>query len=327
MLANFSVACELRDLIASYVEQQGLQLPRLTPLLQKDYPDGRMPITDWWQALEVLREHTELPHIGFELGKLAEPAHAGALGYMVQVSANVGEALQAFQVYQRILYEGSTSNIQMQGDNIRIEWPLDYGYSTRESDDALITGLISFMRHATGQHELGPAEIGFVYERPADSKRYREFFACPVHFEQPCTYMLFPLLYTDTPMLKADAMLFGILKEKVEQQLLQHPATEVFLRCFYQHLLLAMKAGEPTVEVVAKRMLMSPRTLFRRLAERGSNFKDALADTRQQLAEQYLTEGRHSHAEIADLLGYSEQSAFSRAFKSWTGKTPSQFQK
>jgi len=327
VLANFSVAGELCDLVSNYVKLHSIHLPKLPPLLNKDYPDGRMPITDWWQALELLREHTGLPHIGFELGKLAEPAHAGALGYMVQVSANVGEALQAFQVYQRILYEGSSSNIQMQGDNIRIEWPLDYGYSTRESDDALITGLISFMRHATGRHELGPAEIGFVYEYPKDAKRYSEFFRCPVHFEQPCTYMLFPLAYTQTPMLKADAMLYGILKEKVEQQLLQHPATEIFLRCFYQHLLLAMKAGEPTVEVVAKRMLLSPRTLFRRLEERGLHFKDVLADTRQQLAEQYLAEGRHSHTEISDLLGYSEQSAFSRAFKSWTGKTPSQFQK
>lgn len=327
MLANFSVAGELCDLVSNYVKLHSIHLPKLTPLLNKDYPDGRMPITDWWQALELLREHTQLPHIGIELGKLAEPGHAGALGYLVQASASVAEALQAFQKYQAILYEGAASSATLDGDQIRIEWPLDYGYSTRESDDTLTAGLVSFLRHATGQYDLGPSAVGFVYDKPVDTQPYRDCFGCDVKFGLNCTFMTFPVAYTQYPMLKADPMLNGILKEKVEHQLAQRPQTEVFLRCFYQHLLLAMQAGEPTVETVARRMLMSPRTLFRRLEERDLHFKDALLETRRQLAEQYLLEKRFSHSDIAERLGYSEQSAFSRAFKSWTGQTPSQFQK
>lgn len=327
MLANFSVASELGDLIKAYVTQHRVELPGLEQLLSKTYPDGRMPITDWWRALEMLRNHLDCPHIGVELGKLAEPAHGGALGYMVQACANVAEALQAFQMYQRVLYEGATSTVELQGDLVRVEWPMDYGYSTRESDDTLIVGLVSFLRHATGELNLGPSEVGFVYDRPIKVNPYIAFFGCDVKFNVPCTYLTFPASYADRPMLNADPMLHGILKEKVEAQLEARPETEVFLRWFYQHLLMAIHEGEPTVEMVAKRMLISPRTLFRRLEQRGLLFKDILQETRQQLAEQYLLERRLSHTEIAILLGYSEQSAFSRAFKSWTGKTPLQFQK
>lgn len=327
MLANFSVASELGDLLRLYMGERELELPRLEQLLAKSYPDGRMPITDWWEALDILKLHLGMPHIGVELGKLAEPAHGGALGYMVQASANVAEALQGFQMHQRILYEGAASTVELQGDQVRVEWPMDYGYSTRESDDTLTAGLVSFLRHATGELQLGPSEIGFVHDRPKDVKPYIDYFGCDVKFNVPCTYLMFPWAYAAKPMLKADPMLYGILKEKVEAQLAAMPETEVFLRWFYQHLLVAIHDGEPTVEVVAERMSISPRTLFRRLEDRGLLFKEVLQETRLQLAKQYLAEGRLTHSEIAMQVGYSEQSAFGRAFKTWTGKTPLQFQK
>lgn len=327
MLANFSVASELAGLLREYIQEQGITLASLEQRLATDYPDGRMPITEWWQLLALLREHTGLPHIGILLGRLAKPGHGGALGYMVQASRTVAESLTAFQSYQRILYEGAASTLRVEGDQLIAEWPLDYGYSTRESDETLLAGLVSFLRHATGDARLGPSAVGFVQTRPQNTQPYRDFFACAVQFEQPCTFIRFPLGYADIPMVHADPSLFKILEKAVKYELAQMPETEVFLRWFYQHLLLAMHSGEPTVEAVAKRMLMSPRTLARRLAQRGMHFKDALQGSRHQLAEQYLREQRLSHSDIAIQLGYSEQSAFSRAFKSWTGQTPLQFQK
>ncbi len=326
MLANFSVAAELGDLIKSYLTKNQIELPRLELLLARKYPDGRMPITDWWQALDILQTHTQSPHIGIELGKLTEPAHGGALGYMVQTCENIAEALEAFQKYQRIIYEGATAIINIQGTQVRVEWPLDYGYSTQQSDDTLTAGLLSFLRLSTGELHLGPTKIGFIHDLPKNIKPYVDFFGCDVTFNSPCTHMEFPLAYATKPMLKADPVLFGILKEKVEHQLAEMPESEVFLRWFYQHLLMAMQEGEPTVETVAKRMMVSPRTLFRRLEERNLQFKDVLQETREQLARQYLTEGKFTHSEIASLLGYSEQSAFSRAFKRWTGTSPLKYQ-
>jgi AraC-like DNA-binding protein len=83
-----------------------------------------------------------------------------------------------------------------------------------------------------------------------------------------------------------------------------------------------MREGHPNLTRVAKKMAMSPRTLQRQLKERGMDFKKLVADTRRRFALSYLGNRSHTLTEIAFLLGYSEVSAFNRAFKHWTGSTP-----
>lgn len=326
MLANFSVAGELAQLIQLYLDTHKATIPELETLLAKRLPGGRLPIALWWQALSLMQEHFSLPHVGLELGKMAQPVHSGALGYLIPASANVLQALDAFQRYQRILYEGATSSFSATSHHIHIEWPLDYGYSTRASDDTLFAGLVTFIRRGTGNADAHPQRVGFIHAKPDDMRPYDDFFQCDVVFNQANNFITFAAKLGATPMLYADAGLVNILSEKIDSDLAQMPQTEVFLRWFYQHLLMAMGEGEPTVKNIAQRMAISPRTLFRRLQSHQLHFNDVLASTRRQLAQQYLRDGL-AHAEIAQQLGYSDQSAFSRAFKAWTGITPLAFQK
>ena len=326
MLAKFSIARELGDLIRDYVQTHQIQLPELERILSRRQPDKRMPITDWWAALELLRDFTQLPHIGLELGKTIAPAHAGSVGYLIQTSGNVLEALQTFHTSERMLYEGAISTLEVLGQQVRVEWPLDNGKSTRESNDTLMSAIVSLFRKASGKEGLAPSSLGFIHDLPRDINPYIDYFGCKPSFNCPCTYITFSLATCNTAIASADPMLHGILEEKVRYQLAEMPETEVFLRWFYQHLFALIRQGEPTVEAVAIRMNLSPRTLFRRLQEHNLHFKDVLMETRRLLAEKYLKEGKFTHTEIATLLGYSEQSAFSRAFKAWTGLTPRQYQ-
>ena len=87
----------------------------------------------------------------------------------------------------------------------------------------------------------------------------------------------------------------------------------------------ALRCGEPTLSHIAKHLALSPRTLQRRLGEHALRFADLLDATREGLARSYLNDRKISMAEVAYLLGYSEQSAFNRAFKRWTGVSPTQF--
>lgn len=103
------------------------------------------------------------------------------------------------------------------------------------------------------------------------------------------------------------------------------PQSESFVQSLRTALLKALQSGEPTSRTVARLLHLSERTLFRRLEEHQLAFKEVLAQTRMQLAKEYLCEGRLTHSEIALLLGYSEQSAFSRAFKRESGVSPRQW--
>jgi AraC-like DNA-binding protein len=86
-----------------------------------------------------------------------------------------------------------------------------------------------------------------------------------------------------------------------------------------------LSRGVPTVEDVARRMATSERTLRRRLEEGGSSFRELLDDTRERLARNYVRDRRMALSEVAFMLGFSEPSAFHRAFKRWTGTTPAAF--
>jgi AraC-like DNA-binding protein len=88
-----------------------------------------------------------------------------------------------------------------------------------------------------------------------------------------------------------------------------------------------MRDGEPSAEATAAAMHITSRTLHRRLANEGTNFRLLLQQTRHQLAQQYLQDSRLQLVEVAQLLGYSEQSALSRAFKDWSGQTPAQYRR
>ena len=83
--------------------------------------------------------------------------------------------------------------------------------------------------------------------------------------------------------------------------------------------------GEPTLDRLARRLHMSARTLHRRLAEESTTFRQVVSEVRQELAERHLREGKLAIAEIAFLLGFSEASAFHRAFKRWTGLSPQKY--
>jgi AraC-like DNA-binding protein len=86
-----------------------------------------------------------------------------------------------------------------------------------------------------------------------------------------------------------------------------------------------MRDGDPTLTQVARKIALSPRTLQRRLKDYGTDFKRLVDDTRRRLSLNYLKNPEHTFTEIAYLLGYSEASAFNRAFKRWTGATPSDY--
>lgn len=337
MLVNFNVAGDLANLLLIYLdsnplpmaasESSSLELIELRRQLTQYNANSRMPFTDWWNALSIISRLYNKPYIGLEVGAHILPSHCGVLGYLSLSCEYLAEALQRLERFQRLLYEGNEGGAVIESDRVVFSWPFDHGYSTRESDETLISGLSHYLQMLVGDTSFKPLKVGFVHEQPDDLRPYAQLLGCEVEFSSKNTYIAFPVSVLTLKVEKADPALRALLDQQASALLDVLPSGDSFEQQFYKYLLRVMQDGQPTIAAVAKMMKISARTLHRRLEERELVFKTLLQKTRFQLACQYLKEGRLTLSEIALLLGYSEQSAFSRAFKQWVGESPLKYQK
>jgi AraC-like DNA-binding protein len=130
------------------------------------------------------------------------------------------------------------------------------------------------------------------------------------------------------PVPQADRRLLPIVQRHLEERLASaRDDEEDWLTSVRERIALEVCDGPPSIETVAARLALGVRTLQRRLGERGIVFKRMVDDVRRDLALRYLADGKSDLTEIAFLVGYSELSAFDRAFRRWTGSTPKQYQR
>jgi AraC-like DNA-binding protein len=176
-------------------------------------------------------------------------------------------------------------------------------------------------RNVTGRRIVA-REIRFPNPPPADIQPYRDWFGCPVLFDQPQTSVRFPQALLTLPMRQPDTVLLSILERQADDLLAQLPPSGDFEQAVRRCIARLVREGQPELDRVANELHVSARTLHRRLAVDGINFRALRESIRQHLAEDYLAEPSLQLAEIAQLLGYSEQSAFTRAFRRWSGQTP-----
>jgi AraC-like DNA-binding protein len=172
-----------------------------------------------------------------------------------------------------------------------------------------------------------PREVLFRHPRPRDTRAHEAFFRAKLRFDAGRSGIVLDAAVLDMPLLKADAELAAFF-ERHADALVQRCARQAGLTDRLRRTLAEeLPRGLPTLEMAAARLAQSPRTLRRRLQEEGTNFHEILDETRRDLAKRYLDEARIPVGEVAFLLGFSEASAFHRAFKRWTGETPASYRK
>lgn len=286
-------------------------------------PDARVPFAAQerlWQAL------SRLPHgePGLALGSNLAPGPFSVLGYLLQSSATLGDALAAGLRYQRLVGEGGEVQLHEQGDELHLLYrPLHPDLpATRTRVLALMACWVQMVTPLLDDFRLLRAH--FVHPQPADLTPYQAIFACPLHFAADDYGLMLPRTLRDAPLIQANPPLQSLLRQHAEALLARLPSEGLSARVVA---LLGeqLAHGEPDRAELARALHLSERTLQRRLAEEGCSYQQLLNDTRRQLAERHLGSGSLPAAEIALLLGYSEPSVFFRAFRQWTGLTPGEY--
>jgi AraC-like DNA-binding protein len=180
-----------------------------------------------------------------------------------------------------------------------------------------------FRQAVSGALELSRVEL--FCKRPDDPTAHRHFFGCPVDYGSARTRLWFPRKSWDLPLRRYEPALVGVLQQHADHLLEQRPADDSALADVRQHVRAHLHEGPRKLDAVARQLAVSTRTLQRRLREAGTTFQRLTEEERQRAAMRYLDNPDLAVGEVAYMLGYSEPSAFVRAFKRWTGQSPRRF--
>ncbi len=289
-------------------------------------PSLSFPAVRWCTLLAAAASALDDPVLGLHVGATITPAHLGPLGYVLMASNSAGAALERYLAYQRLIHDVSPVHHYRDGERLVLEWGAQSRAMGLLANQCGMAALARFAGSITGPNAAAaPLALHFVEARPADVTPYEALFGCPVLFDQEATRIVFAASLLDQPLRARDPALVALLERQIDTLLAALPAGDDLadaVRCQLAPLLLQ---GEPALDAVAQALHLSGRTLRRRLAERGWQFRALLDDTRHRLAQDYLRDRRLALPEVALLLGYSEQSAFSRAFLRWSGVTPARW--
>lgn len=265
---------------------------------------------------------------GMHMGESIRPRFMGPLGYASMSSATLGEAMALMLPYQRVTTEFGITTACTQGDRHIIRWvdaPETQGVAhARHRVENYFAACITFGRWITGSQE-NPAEIRFAHEAAAAIDEYARVFRCPVYFCAGENSISLPLGVLALKLRDADPEVHRVMTGRVKQELSSYSARGSLLDQVRHAIREDMIEGAPSIESAAARLALKPWTLRRKLKVENLDFTTLLDDVRKDMAVDWLTTTSRTVSDIAVSLGYSEQSAFNRAFKRWFNATPLEY--
>lgn len=285
-----------------------------------------VPLSTWAAQLAQAQALDAAPALGLRLGACITARHFGAVGFAALACPDLLAALQRLERFHHSVYDVNPARLERSEAGLSISWGTDRVRPGALVDETALAALLQLTRDFTGR-PLRPLRVGFVNARPLDLRPYQNFFGCPVWFEQERTELLLADTDLRLPLRKSDPALLDLLDAQAEALLQEVCELGAPAAAFRLSLVALIRNGQASLAALARAHHLSSRSLQRRLAAQGQSFQGLLERTRRQLAEAYLRQADLDLSEIALLLGYAEQSAFTRAFGQWTGQSPAQWRK
>jgi AraC-like DNA-binding protein len=270
-------------------------------------------------AADALRDDL----LGFHLARDAELREVGLLYYVLASSNMLGESLQRAERYSALNNEGITLRIRGErATTMAFQYVGIERQSDRHQIEYLLTAVIRICRQLTNR-DLRPRRVRVLHRRSGRVPELNAFLGCDVEFGSHVDEIVFSENVAELPVVSGDPYLNSLLVKYCEEALAERAAARGTFRGDVENAIaLFLPHGKAHVGDVAARLGMSRRTLTRRLAAEGLTFAEILADLRVALAKRELRDRSLTISQVAWLLGYREVSAFTHAFKRWTGKTP-----
>lgn len=265
--------------------------------------------------------------LGLTIGARAPENMLQVLGHMVVACRTMREAHGVFHRYVGLVAEGMQWGLYEHGElaSFTYECPVWMGGTTRFGAEYVLALAARLGLHFAPNPDEHPNEVHFQHEAPSYRFRYAQVFGCPVHFGRPRNEIVFARRLLDIPQPHADPTVGTALRETADRLLRSVNEPRTVADRIRTQLRYAPNLAAVDVPRLARSVGLTRRSLRRRLAEEGVSLTALIDAERCRLACAELTRIDGSIKEVAERVGFSEPSAFHRAFKRWTGLTPLQY--
>ena len=288
-------------------------------------PSARLPQLAVEEVLREAAHRVPDPAFGLLAAQCWHPTNLGALGHAWLASSSLRRGLERLRRYWQLL--GLRTRLTLrdvpEGVMLVLENPRTEAAVAAVTTDIEFSVLLDMCRVNAGR-DFAPVLVRLIRPAPDDPSPYERFFACPVLFGAPERALLLPRDRVDAPLPTSNRQLVGALERLLAEEIARIDRADVVARA-RALLLQRLSSGEATASRVARDLAMSRRTLHRKLAEADTTWVRLVDDTRRDLAMRLIEDPRRPIGEITFELGFSQQSAFARAFRRWAGTSPSGF--
>ena len=286
--------------------------------------EGWIPFLKHAALVEIAAHETGDDFFGLHIAEQVDPRDLGALGYIGLSSQTLGDALLNLERYLATITEAFRIELSIEDDFAYVKFePTHSSFLRHRQANEFGAGVFVKGYQFFTKSEIAPAGVQFVHAFNGETQEHTKVLGCPVTFGHNRTQVILNRRDLATSIETADRRLLRILSDHCEEILKKHARSKPeHIVKLERHIVDLLPKGQAKAKVVATELGMSERTLVRNLAEKGTSFSEVLSQLRHELAMKYLREPELNLTQVAFLLGYANQSAFSAAFKRTTGQAP-----
>lgn len=282
---------------------------------------GRLGVKEFNAIIERAVKEVPDPALGIRAGSLSLPSHLGALGHAWIASSNLRSALQRLERYNLMLNEVIKVKVEESTGEVKVSYSQLQKLSHPDIlADGYISRILMLCRLSAGP-DLNPVYVKLERPEPDDPGPWLDFFRSDVSFDDTETCMAISDKDADKALTGGNEELLAIHEDLIERYLAKLDRSNIINQS-RRYIIEKLPSGRVSEAALASMFNISKRTLRRKLGQNGVTFRSLMLKVRQDLAERYIRGDSYTVTEIAFLLGYTDPSAFSRAFRSWFGCSP-----
>jgi len=289
----------------------------------RDDPNARVPRKSLDRLIAAVYKETGDITYGVKAVQNVHPSHLGPLGYAWMTSASLGDACQRLERFSRVVMDRLRFSHLCAEEGVYVRIDFDKGADVGLMNYLFNMALFIQMIRLNLGSDFNPLKVSLNFPKPTESDTIQSHFQCTLEYDAPLNQLLISHKDWQHKLPRVNAEL-ALMHDEIVIRYLSRVKKQDIINQVKAAIFELLGSGNVTAEDIANKLHITSRTLRRRLDEEGASYGGILKDLRQELAMQYIRDASMALTEISYLLGFSQPSSLSRAFRLWTGKSPTE---